>query len=138
MSIELTGITEMTERLKNASKDTIRNVEKAVTEAAVNIRGRAVKKVQQGPATGRTYKSKVANRDHTASAPGQPPMSDSGNLANSIQYDLQGTTAFVGSNVQYAVYLEFGTRKMEARPFLFPSLEEETPAFRKALSEVIK
>ena len=55
---------------------------------------------------------------------------DTGNLANSIQmsgpvktgtYSAEGS---VGTNVYYGPFVELGTRRMAARPFLGPALEK--------------
>lgn len=60
------------------------------------------------------------------------PMSDSyrrtGNLRRSYQYkrgNATGKTAsgVVGTNVEYAPYVEFGTKFMKARPHLRPAME---------------
>lgn len=63
---------------------------------------------------------------HRASAPGEPPASDTGLLLNSIHHELgqdgDGWHCDIGSDLQYAVYLELGTRNMAARPFLRPAL----------------
>lgn len=53
---------------------------------------------------------------------------DTGNLRRSIAAQpptMQGDTAvaLVGTNVEYAAYVEFGTRKMNAQPFMGPALE---------------
>jgi HK97 gp10 family phage protein len=54
---------------------------------------------------------------------------DTGNLRSSITWELTeghgghaGLTAVVGTNVEYAPYVEFGTSTMSAQPFLRPSL----------------
>lgn len=64
---------------------------------------------------------------------------DTGRLRNSITHEVaeDGLSAVVGTNVEYAPYVEFGTRRMRARPFLFPALEEEVPAFRSRLRSAL-
>lgn len=64
---------------------------------------------------------------------------DTGRLRNSITYEIgdDGTVVRVGTNTQYAPYLEFGTRKMPARPFLFPAFEEEVPKFKDRLKRAL-
>jgi HK97 gp10 family phage protein len=51
---------------------------------------------------------------------------DTGRLRNSITWELRtdarGLYAAVGTNVEYAPYVEFGTSKMSAQPFLRPAL----------------
>lgn len=64
---------------------------------------------------------------------------DTGALRNSIYTRTQNTTStananelpeppngsvYVGPSVEYAIYQELGTRKMEAQPFLIPALRE--------------
>lgn len=75
--------------------------------------------------SGRTYQKYNPNRVHTASSAGNPPNTDTGYLANNIylQIDADGLGADVESRADYSEALEFGTSKMEARPFLQPALE---------------
>jgi hypothetical protein len=51
---------------------------------------------------------------------------DTGRLRASIAWRIErdaiGLHAKVGSNVAYAAYVEFGTRRMAARPYLRPAL----------------
>lgn len=51
---------------------------------------------------------------------------DTGRLRSSITHDLErdarGLVGFVGTSVEYAIHLEFGTRFMAAQPFLRPAL----------------
>lgn len=63
---------------------------------------------------------------HRASAPGEPPSSDTGALLNSISHKVDvEQTVFVriGSDKKYAIWLELGTRYMAPRPFLRPALD---------------
>jgi HK97 gp10 family phage protein len=51
---------------------------------------------------------------------------DTGRLRSSINWRLgvdgRGLYATIGTNVEYAPYVEFGTRYMAAQPFLRPAL----------------
>ncbi len=68
---------------------------------------------------GRAYKR------HVASAPGGPPAIDTGTFRNSIHTEPDGGSSYiVADGVGYGVMLEFGTRKMGARPSLQPSVDE--------------
>lgn len=64
---------------------------------------------------------------HQASAPGQPPSSDTGHLLNSVGHTMvdtdTGIGADIGSDLDYANWLEFGTRYMAPRPWLRPALD---------------
>jgi hypothetical protein len=60
--------------------------------------------------------------------PGHPPATRTGRLWGSITWvlgeDSQGVFAAVGTNVFYGPFLEGGTSRMAARPFLRPGVEE--------------
>lgn len=43
-------------------------------------------------------------------------------ITHSVERDGRGLVGFVGTNVEYAIYVEFGTRYMRAQPFLRPAL----------------
>lgn len=43
-------------------------------------------------------------------------------ITRAIEHDAQGLVGIVGTNVEYAPYVELGTRRMRARPFLRPAL----------------
>lgn len=54
---------------------------------------------------------------------------DTGRLRSSIQYNPGILSCTVGTNVNYGPYIEYGTYKMKAQPFLYP-------AFRSASSQL--
>ena len=47
---------------------------------------------------------------------------DTGALRDSIAVSQDGMNAEVSANTDYAAYVEFGTSKMSAQPFLVPAL----------------
>lgn len=47
---------------------------------------------------------------------------DTGRLRDSLEHEVNGRTLRVGTNVEYAVYQEEGTRYMDPQPFLRPAL----------------
>jgi len=65
--------------------------------------------------------------------PGHAPATRSGTLRRSIAWkpgiDALSPYVDVGSNVLYAPYVEMGTSRMEARPFLRPALEGARATF---------
>lgn len=56
---------------------------------------------------------------------GEPPFIQTGRLRRSITNEIiqeaEEVLLRVGTNVKYAAHLEFGTKKMAARPFLRPA-----------------
>lgn len=92
----------------------------------------------QGPKSGREYPSK-GRKMHQASAPGEAPAIDTGNLVNSIQSKMIGaTTGIVFTNTEYAPPLEYGSSKMAARPFFLPAAKAAYPAFVQAMKGIIR
>jgi hypothetical protein len=96
-------------------------VAKDLKRRGLRVQREAVRAVHQ-PGTGRQYGR------HRASAPGQPPATDTGRLAASLREELRrderGLVEVVGTDVDYALPLELGTRDIEPRPFLRPSLRK--------------
>lgn len=73
-------------------------------------------------------------------ATGYAPV-DTGNLRASIGYktDESDNTMYVGTNVEYAPYQEFGTYKMAAHPYLRPALEDHLAEYEDIMmSETAK
>lgn len=77
--------------------------------------------------TGKGRKQKTIY-NFTHSAPGNPPYKQTGRLRASIAWEVEGMLGHVigrvGTNVQYGLYLEKGTRKMSPRPFLERNLNK--------------
>lgn len=82
---------------------------RAVRKSAAYIEGQ-LKISMAEPKSGRMY------GNHRASAPGESPAIDSGNLAGSVSMIFPSTLeAKIGTNVEYATYLETGTRAPSRR-----------------------
>ena len=60
---------------------------------------------------------------------------DTGNLRASITHAVSpGEKAvYIGTNVEYAPYVELGTSKMQAQPFLRPAATEHGEEYRQVL-----
>lgn len=46
--------------------------------------------------------------------------------------------AFIGTNVEYAPYVEYGTVKMKARPYLKPAVMDHTDEYKAILETEMK
>lgn len=142
-TIRLEGGKELQDALKRASADVRAAASDAVLATALELRGDVAKSVLRGAGGGVTYQKTNPKRTHTASAPGDPPATDTGRLASSIEFDQIGElTATVGSKLAYAAHLEYGTISMAARPFFRPAVEKITPKYiarlEKALGKALK
>lgn len=65
---------------------------------------------------------------------------DTGNLRNSITHvvDAAEPAAYVGTNVEYAPYVELGTVKMKARPYIKPAVADHAQTYRSIIENELK
>lgn len=138
MRIKLEGTKAMQAALRDMSDDVRDAVSTAVIGTAMELEGDVKQRIQRGPASGRIYQKYNPRRTHRASAPGQAPATDTGRLASSITFDKRGElTATVGSFLPYAMYLEYGTSRIAARPFFRPAVEAIRQTFDRRLEAAI-
>ena len=64
----------------------------------------------------------------------------SGDTAGSVNTVIagDGLTAFVGPTTNYAMYVEYGTRFMQAEPAVRPAFEEQVPVFKSDMEKLVK
>ena len=63
-----------------------------------------------------------------------------GTTKRSIGQEIKdsGFTAEVAPTTEYSPYLEFGTRFMEAQPFVRPAFNEQVQQFKKDMQRLVK
>ena len=119
---------------KRVIKNTQKEVKNLVQRSATLVENTAKKSILSG-GSGITYKKYNPRRTHTASAPGQPPASDTGFLVNSIStsVSVRGTSVIgqIVASAEYAPHLEFGTSSILPRPFMQPALERNRNNIRR-------
>ena len=63
---------------------------------------------------------------------------DTGRLRNSISHASTEDTAYVGTNVEYAVYVEMGTKNTKSQPYLRPAVTEHKDTYRAIVKRNLK
>lgn len=63
---------------------------------------------------------------------------DTGATLNSVAVDVEGDEAHIGPATEYAIYHEYGTRTMRARPFMGPALTESQAEIEAAVAAVLE
>lgn len=108
--------------------------------AALIVQNEARKLVIKGPKTGKTYLKRGGKILHRASAPGEPPASDTGTLVRNIIVvpDRANDLIRVIANTNYSLYLEQGTRRMKPRPFMIVALFNSIPKIRAVIAAHLK
>ncbi len=97
VEINLLNVEEFRERMEKASEESRKAIGKVVASAALSVESGAKRRC---------------------------PV-DTGRLRASIHTEIEDEfKATVGTDVEYGPYVEFGTVRMAAQPFLFPAVEE--------------
>lgn len=93
----------------------------------------------------KTYFTNNKTKAHHPSLPGNPPAPDTGNLRESIRYEVHGEGSeiygVVGSTQKdpdYAVFTEYGTNKMAPRPWLRPAMRDNNEFIRSNIAKAVK
>jgi HK97 gp10 family phage protein len=125
INIEIKGLKELQKQLK-------KNADPADIKFIVR---------QNGSELQRRMQRKADFRGHWGYKDGKrtflPPT---GALKDSIGLEIKdgGMTAEVGPEKEYGEYLEFGTRFMDAQPFVQPALDEQKDIFISDLKKIMR
>ena len=140
IGIQVKNLNVALKKFDTLKKDLETPFREVIAGGAQLIRGQAIRSIQTGPKSGRIYEKYNPRRTHRASAPGQAPASDTGNLVRNIVVKQENPDLVkVESNATYSSFLEFGTSKMLARPFLFPATERSRKKIAQAVfNRVVK
>ena len=63
---------------------------------------------------------------------------DTGRLRGSISHAVSGNDVYIGTNVEYAPYVELGTHKMAARPFLRNAITKYSEDYKGIIEKGLK
>lgn len=112
--IKIEGLEELEKKLK--ANATLNDVKKVVRQ-----NGRELQKKIQGNAD--------FKKDY-----------QTGTTKRSVNLEIKdgGLTAETGAKTEYAPYLEYGTRFMEAQPFTRPAFNEQEKQFKNDLSKLVR
>ena len=125
IKFKVSNLKKVLSQLDKLEKDMEIPFQEIVKGGGQLIRTEAIKSIQTGAKSGVIYQMYNPRREHRASAPGQAPASDTGNLVSKIIVKQKGQdVTSVESNANYSAYLEYGTSKMQPRPFMLPAFEK--------------
>lgn len=119
--IKLEGVYELQKRLKeNVQMDDVKRV--------VRHHGAKLQVLSQEKA------------DFKGHFKGKKFVQPTGNLKRSIGLEFKdgGMTAEVEPKAEYAAYVEYGTRFMDAQPYMRPAWEEQKEKFKNDLDKLVR
>lgn len=113
-SITFTGIVELQKKLKKSAA--MSDVKRVVQQNGVELLEKVARNAEfdKGYQTGTTQRSV------------------------DIEFRDGGMTVEVEPHTEYAAYLEFGTRFMEAQPFVEIALNAQLPVFKRDLEKLVR
>lgn len=150
MAIEVKGGNKLAKQLDKLPDAVLAGVQKQIIKGATMIQASAVESIQRGPKTGVVY-DKGKGISHQASAPGEAPASDTGNLARRIEIELSADKlrADIGvTNLLFTPYarrLELGDKGsakkgkafIRPRPFMRPAYNKNIKAIRAGIRRAV-
>lgn len=122
-------------------------LEKAIALCCEKVRSDIQNDMAHTPRnTSKSYFTNNKSIAHHPSLPGNPPAPDTGNLRNSIRYEIHAENSkevygMVGSTQKdppYGTYLEYGTTHIAPRPWLRPAMIKNESFIRKSLADAVK
>lgn len=138
LKVTITGLDKIKSNGERLPKAIQKQVGDGIAKFALRMVKTAVNSIQSGGKSGHIY------GNHQASAPGEAPAQDTGNLASHIGYnvDRKELSGEIFANTPYAARLEFGDITpgkngtfIEARPFMQPALEQNSDKFLEDMIE---
>jgi len=128
-------------RVKDRTPELFQKLEKAVgrfvRKGALYIEGQ-LKSSMAEPKSGNAY-PRGKEGTHIASAPGESPAVDSGNLIGSITVLMESTLeAKIGTPVEYSIWLEESTERMAQRPLWERTAKESLPTLESMLATEVR
>lgn len=114
MSVKIVGMTQLVKKLKKSV--TFEQVKHTVRKNGAGLEGKMARKAEfgKGYQTGTTKRSV------------------------GLEITAGGLTAEVGPTTEYSEYLEYGTRFMEAQPFVGPAYNEQKEQFKKDMKKLAR
>ncbi len=138
IEVKFVGLTQLQDKIKKFPVRTNQGTELAMKAFTLKCKNDVQKELNtsgEGRKRGKNPKQGVP------SSPGEPPHLQSGHLKQSVYQQVKNdgkkVTGIVGNNAEYAAFLEFGTSKMQPRPYLRPVVEKNVSYFENTLKGVL-
>ncbi|MCD4509723.1 hypothetical protein LQT97_00600 [Brucella pseudogrignonensis] len=125
------GMDRHIKRLKNMQKSA-KQITGALYAAGQDIEIDAEHSITQGA---------VSGKGHVPSLPGQPPNADTHTLDTNIETTVEAfnpPTVHITSHAPYSAALEYGTSKMEERPFMRPATEKNRKKVSGKVADAVR
>ena len=108
-------------------------------DAAISAMKAAVARAVEEIALQAERDAKIEVTDSVYDTPESPSYRRTGALRNAIHGTTNGVdTAILSDNIEYAAYVEYGTSKMPARPFIKPAIANYVDDYREIAEDHLR
>lgn len=143
--IELNNLSDF---LRDRASGITENLELAIKRCGEKVRSDIQYDMAHTPRNmERAYYSNNKTKAHHPSLPGNPPAPDTGNLRESIRYEVHnddgnvyGIVGTTQKDPDYGLYLEYGTSdgRIAPRPWLRPAMRKNNDFIRTTIAKAVK
>ena len=140
MTVKVEGMDELKRNLEKLEVDFGKEIKDALVAGGLLVETQAKQNVQEvspGKQVVR-YRNGGGKSNHVAAGAGESPNTDTGALVRSISTEIEGNSVFVGTSLEYAAWLEFGTINMKPRPFLQKALDSKQSKINSLMVKAVK
>lgn len=117
------------DRLKRMAQKTPKEIARALYAGGQLIEIEAERSITAGS---------ISGKGHIPSRPGEPPNADTRQLDLNIETEIGGPALVtVTSKAPYSAFLEYGTSRMAARPFMRPATEKNRAKVVKLVGDAL-
>lgn len=117
------------DRLKRMAQKTPKEIARALYAGGQLIEVEAERSITAGS---------ISGKGHIPSRPGEPPNADTRSLDLNIETEIGGPALVtVTSKAPYSAFLEYGTSRMAARPFMRPATEKNRAKVVKLVGDAL-
>jgi len=140
LKLKILNKSQFDKKMNTRIQKTLKNIKRTVRVTSNEVRNTAITSILNNPRAGETTTRYNPTRTIRISKEGDPPASDTGFLASNIHLvvDADQLGASIESRAKYSEALEFGTRHMQARPFMQPALEQGKRKYKQMFSKAVK
>ena len=140
MTVEVEGMAELKRNFKKLELEFGKEIKSALIAGGLLVETQAKNNIQDlNPGRNVTrYREGGSKKTHVAAGAGESPNTDTGALVRSITTEVKEDSVYVGTSLQYAPWLEFGTINMRPRPFLNKALLKEQGQINKLIIKAAK
>ncbi|WP_405291996.1 HK97 gp10 family phage protein [Methanobrevibacter sp.] len=139
-------LSQLSDILQQKANTLNNNLEIALKQCGEKIRSDIQNNMSHTERSDKGYHTHNQTKLHYPSTPGNPPAPDTGNLRESIRYEVinngQKVYGIVGTTQKeppYGKWLEYGTTKgLKPRPWLCPAMLENAEFIKKVLGQAIR